>query len=488
MSRTLTGMKIRTLRKEAGLTQGALARRAGISAAYLNLIEHHRRPVAGELLDRIARGIGVPRGLLDGGAERRLVDMLNEIAADPAVSDGAPPAEAAEELVGRAPGWAALLLGVYRAWMDQRQVVLAMADRLNHDPFLGESVHRILTRAAAVSSAAEILEGGDLEEADRARFTAIVASDSHRLAETAQRLAGFFDSAHMRVRSSTVMEHVDTFIYETGNHFPFLETAAEGFRTGLRRGETPEAAAAARLGIALPEDDPLTPERRRFGLLRDLAAVLAGDEIQAFVAAHPALGTDEARVLAAAALQSYMAAAIVMPYDRFLEAAERHRYDLDRLGRIFGVSYEQAAHRAATLRRPGAEGVRFAFMRSDSSGYVTKRMSLPRLPLPRYGNACPLWPIYGAFQTPGVTARAFGELPSGDAFLFFARAVEKRPPAADRPRHLLSVMLAAAATDADRLVQGDGIDRTTATIPLGTVCRLCPRNGCDHRQEAPLIT
>ena len=67
MSRTLTGMKIRTLRKEAGLTQGALARRAGISAAYLNLIEHDRRPVAGELLDRIARGIGVPRGLPRGG-------------------------------------------------------------------------------------------------------------------------------------------------------------------------------------------------------------------------------------------------------------------------------------------------------------------------------------------------------------------------------------------------------------------------------------
>ena len=80
-----------------------------------------------------------------------------------------------------------------------------------------------------------------------------------------------------------------------------------------------------------------------------------------------------------------------------------------------------------------AEGVRFAFMRSDPSGYVTKRLPLPRLPLPRYGNACPLWVIYGAFQTPGVTVRSFGELTSGEQFLFFARAIEKRPPAVVLP-------------------------------------------------------
>ena len=58
---------------------------------------------------------------------------------------------------------------------------------------------------------------------------------------------------------------------------------------------------------------------------------------------------------------------------------------------------------------------------------MTKRLPLAGLPLPRYGNACPLWAIYGAFQTPGVTARSFGEMPSGERFLFFARAVEKRP-------------------------------------------------------------
>ncbi|HKJ62856.1 MAG TPA: short-chain fatty acyl-CoA regulator family protein, partial [Hyphomicrobiales bacterium] len=179
--------------------------------------------------------------------------------------------------------------------------------------------------------------------------------------------------------------------------------------------------------------------------------------------------------------------AILMPYEAFLQAAEQHRYDMDMLLRKFGVSYEQAAHRVATLRRAGAEGVRFAFMRSDPSGYVTKRLPLPRLPLPRYGTACPLWPVYGAFQTGGATLRSFGELPGGDQFLFFARAVEKTPSSANYPRHILSVMLACAASEADRVVYGDGIEQVRAKVPIGTVCRLCPRSKCAHRQEEPLI-
>ncbi|HEU4986279.1 MAG TPA: short-chain fatty acyl-CoA regulator family protein, partial [Rhizobiaceae bacterium] len=205
------------------------------------------------------------------------------------------------------------------------------------------------------------------------------------------------------------------------------------------------------------------------------------------VQSHSALGSDDAKGLAASALYAYTAAAIIMPYDAFLEAARRHRYDLDTLSRLFSVSYEQAAHRLATLRRPGAEGVQFAFMRSDPSGYVTKRLPLPHLPLPRYGNACPLWVIHGAFQSPGVTVRCFGELPAGEQFLFFARAVEKRPSTAGFPRKLLSVMLACTASDADNVAYGDGLDRARAMVPLGTVCRLCPRTGCSHRQEAPLL-
>src|SRR5690606_8859001 len=204
------------------------------------------------------------------------------------------------------------------------------------------------------------------------------------------------------------------------------------------------------------------------------------------VAEHPALASEESRAIAAAALTSYLAAALLMPYDRFLETAEASRYDLDVLARRFGVSYEQASHRLATLRRPGAEGIASAFLRSDPSGYVTKRLPLPALPLPRYGTACPLWPVYGAFQAPGSTARLFGTLPSGDTFLFFARAVEKGAAPVGMPRRLLSVMLACPASEARKVCYGDGIERASATVALGTVCRLCSRE-CAYRQEATVI-
>jgi predicted transcriptional regulator/transcriptional regulator with XRE-family HTH domain len=490
MAGELPGLKIKSMRRRAGLTQGELARRAGISASYLTLIEGNRRAVGGALLDRIAAGLGVERTALDGSSERRLVESLREVASDPVLGTRSLPPATPEELVGRYPVWADLVLRLYRAFRDERQTVLALADRLNRDPFLGESVHRMLSDVTAIRSAAEILaDQGALRDEERERFVSMIATDSQKLSATARSLLAFFDNPSVRVRSATPMEQVDAFMFETDNHFPALEEAASDFLGERRPGETTEAMAARLLGPAetAPESRIDAPETRRFRLVRRALAPIAEKAARHLAYQHSALGSDEARALALAALLNYAAGAALMPYEAFLAAAEAWRYDLDRLSRQFGVSYEQASHRLATLRRPGAEGVRFAFMRSDPSGYVTKRLPLPRLPLPRYGTACPLWPVYRAFQTPGVTVASFGELPSGDQFLFFARTVEKSPPFTGLPRHILSVMLACPAGEAARVAHGDGIDRRTATVPCGTVCRLCPRPACVHRQEAPLV-
>src|SRR5690625_1063964 len=225
--RDLTGFKIRTLRKEQGLAQSELARRAGISPSYLNLIENNKRPVAGRLLSRLALGLGVERRLLDETSDRRAVDSLNEISADPALIEGLARPGDALELVGRYPRWAQLMLRLYQAYQDRNQAVLALADRLNRDPFLGESVHRILTHVTAIRAAAEIIEDDPaLSEEDRSRFLAIIASDTGRLSQAAQALADFFDSAHVRVASATPMEHVDAFVMEHRNYFGDLEQLA----------------------------------------------------------------------------------------------------------------------------------------------------------------------------------------------------------------------------------------------------------------------
>lgn len=491
MRRDFTGLKIRTHRKQRGMTQAALAGLAGISPSYLNLIERNRRPVSAALLDRISSGLGIERAVLDDDVERRVVERLDEIGADPVLAGKGLRPAGAEMVVGAHRDWADLIVRLYEHYRDQSQAVVALADRLNRDPFLGESVHRMLTSVTAIRSAAQILEqGGQLPEKDRERFLSIIAHDSQRLAATANALVGFIQSTHVRVRSATPMEALDAFMVDCDNHFPDLEAAAGEFLSDLAPGESIESHASALLereGVAAPAADLRSaPESSRFALVRAAMARIAGERMRELAERHRALTSPEARQLAVSALGNYAAGAALMPYERFLEMAERRRYDLDLLARLFGVSYEQAAHRVATLRRPGASGVRFAFMRSDASGYVTKRLPLPDLPLPRYGAACPLWPVYGAFQNPSLTVRQFGEIPSGVQFLFFARAVDKSFAPVSAPRRLLSVMLACAAEDASRVVYGDGLQREQATIPVGTVCRLCPRRDCRHRQEESL--
>ena len=389
MAEKLIGLKIRTARRDAGLTQAQLAARACISASYLNLIEGNKRPIGGVLLDRLPPSLGIQGSSLEGGAERRIVESLAEAASDPALAAASAPPESAEELVGRHPEWVDLILRLYRAYRHERQTVMALADRLNRDPFIGDSVHRMLTSVTAIRSAAEILaDTAALKDEERDRFVSVIASDSQTLSATARSLLSFFENPHVRVRAATPMEHLDAFMFEMDNHFPTLESAAEEIRAHCRNGESVEAAAERMAGSTGEAADDRRAhaveawQSRRFRMVRSAASLVAGPEARRLVENHAALGSDEARRMATSALLNYVAGAALMPYEPFLAAANEVRYDLDRLSRLFGVSYEQASHRLATLHRPGAEGVRFAFMRSDPSGYVTKRFLLARLALP----------------------------------------------------------------------------------------------------------
>ena len=73
----LTGSRIRERRMHLGMRQSVLARTVGVSAAYLNLIEHNRRRIAGKLLIDIGRELGVDPALLSGGAESALIEALD---------------------------------------------------------------------------------------------------------------------------------------------------------------------------------------------------------------------------------------------------------------------------------------------------------------------------------------------------------------------------------------------------------------------------
>ena len=521
MARPLIGLKIRERRKDLGLTQTELAGRVGISVSYLNLIEHNKRSIGGRLLKQVADELNVGLETLDGATEQRLASDLNDVLADPLLDNVRLDPQGIGDLVGRHSAWAQALVTLHRAYLDRSQTMQALADRLNQDPFLGDAIHKILTNISAIRSISEILTSVEDVDADQQnRFHSILSEESARLSTAAQGLSTFFDKAHTATRSTTPAEEVDDFVLENHNYFPDLEEAATALRGRLktaprqledsmleilggehrlnisRAGPEEERHLPARSplhysphGRRLIVLDSAAPPSRRFALARLLARLSFADAIEAIVAASGTLTTPAARNRATLALQSYCAGALLMPYDAFLQDAVKARYDVDLLRRSYGASVEQVCHRLVTLRRPGDEGVPFAFMRSDPAGFVTKRFPLPNLPLPRYGGACPLWAVYQAFQTPETVVRQLAEFPSGERFLFVARAVMKGETGYGQPRPLFSIMLACDALYADQTVYGDRLDLSAGAPAdrIGATCRLCARNDCPQRQEDVII-
>jgi predicted transcriptional regulator len=139
-------------------------------------------------------------------------------------------------------------------------------------------------------------------------------------------------------------------------------------------------------------------------------------------------------------LANYFAAAVLMPYGPYLAEALASKYDFDHLATRFGVSFEQACHRATTLQRSGAQGVPFFFLRIDKAGNVTKRFNATDFHLAEYGGACPRLDVHTSFRVPGRIVPQFVEMPDTSQFFVFARTV-------DRPsvtRHAQDVRLAVA--------------------------------------------
>src|SRR3712207_6817837 len=121
MARALIGRTVRRLRLERGLAQQALATRLGISASYLNLIEHDQRAVTATLLIKLTEALQVDLAALSGARERALETGLREVLSDPLLGLEAVPEEEVSQLAGSAPNAARAVLALYRAWRVARE-------------------------------------------------------------------------------------------------------------------------------------------------------------------------------------------------------------------------------------------------------------------------------------------------------------------------------------------------------------------------------
>jgi XRE family transcriptional regulator, fatty acid utilization regulator len=206
-------------------------------------------------------------------------------------------------------------------------------------------------------------------------------------------------------------------------------------------------------------------------------------ERMAEAARPPDAGT---RALLHMSFANYAAGAIMMPYGRFLRAAEEHRYAIDRLCGQFGANVEQIAHRMTTLGRSGARGVPFFMLRVDPAGNISKRYAGENFPFSHFGGTCPRWSLHAAFQTPGQTIRQLIETPDGQRFFTISRTIERPIRPELRDDALLAIGLGCDVRYAPRIAYADGLDlANTPATPVGPACSVCPRMECAYRAMPP---
>jgi predicted transcriptional regulator len=306
-------------------------------------------------------------------------------------------------------------------------------------------------------------------------------------------------------------EEVRDFFYAHHNHIPQLDALAEslsrnwGMRTddiaarleqrliethGVRIVRIPDM--GAQTDEVLRTFDPearvlrlsvhLKAGQRAFQLATQLAYLEAGDLITQ-VADGGSFASEEARALSRIGLASYFAGALILPYGAFLAAAEALRYDIELLGRRFGVSFETVCHRLSTLQRPEAPGVPFFFIRVDRAGNISKRQSATDFHFSRAGGTCPLWSVYEAFAHPGRILAQLASMPDGRINLWIARSVSHPRSAYGAPASQFAIALGCDLRHAGRLVYSKGLDLKDpgAATPIGAGCKVCDRHGCAQR-------
>ncbi len=454
------GRRVRALRTRAGLTQAALAGQLQVSASYLNLIENERRPLPAALLIRLAQVLEVDLKSLGAGEDPRLLADLVEVFADPLFAESSPTEDELRELAGAMPAVARAVVHLHHAY---------------------SAAH-----ASASTLAAKVLDREDLPQMARQGLSSEEVTDflqAHRnhfpeLEEEAE-----------RVRRDGGFEGEDLFgslcRYLERRHRVAVQVRTVGEMRGAMRRYDPG-------GRALLLSEVLRRGSRNFQLAYQVGLLQCAPRLDRLVR-DATLTSDDSRVLGRVSLANYFAAAVLMPYAEFRDAAERERYDLDLLQHRFRVNFEQACHRLCTLQRPGAEGVPFFMVRTDRAGNVSKKFSANAVPLPRFGGLCPLRNVHAAFVQPNTLRIQISRQPEGATFFSIARTIRRHRGGFHAPEILYAIELGCEIEQAPRLVYSDGMDlaNPAAIVPVGTTCRLCERMDCGARAfpaiQRPLV-
>lgn len=443
MTRIFAGPTLRRLRRGSGLTQAAMAAALDISPSYLNLIEHGQRPLTAGLIVRLSERFGFDAAsLVDDRATGGVAAMRRRLA-DPMFADLGIDAEDVEGWLGSAPELIAAFARLYdgqggneasggRARPSEAEAQVVRLVRLE--------IERWSNNFADLDAQAEAL-------ADELRL-----SNADLYGAIAERLRSRHQLS-IRVLPIDVMP----------GHLRRLDLHARQLQLSELLGASSRTFQAAVL----------------------LAQLEAKAEIDALVAGA-ALSDRAAMRLFRRHLSHYFAAALIMPYDRFLRACEASGYDLPLLERRFGVGFEQLAHRLTTMQRVGARGLPFFMLRFDRAGQVSKRYAGASGSAMVDGAVrCARWRVHEALER-AVLIRDVVELEDGSTWLTLARCVTS--PAHDYAGQSARFVVVigverrlAGAISAENVAGALGESST----PIGLGCARCTRDACAQRGQPP---
>jgi predicted transcriptional regulator/transcriptional regulator with XRE-family HTH domain len=455
MKKAFVGVRLKRLREERKLTQQALADAVGISLSYLNQIENNQRPLTVPVLLKLNAAFGMDVQLFSDDDDARLIGELREALSNPALGEKFATADL-RELASNMPALAGAFISQSKRLKQATEQAAAYAAKLGDD--------RQGELAALPSTPFE--EVRDFFYANRNYVDAL-----DRAAEiTAQELG-----------------------LPLGRMAPGLAGRLEA-KHGLRLADLKDEAGSGTQRKYDPQTRTLwlsrrlRPGQQAFQMATQLAFLEQRDLMDDLVA-RGSFSNEAAQSLARIGLANYFAGALILPYAPFLHLAERLRYDIELLGRDFGVGFETVCHRLSTLQRPEARGVPFFFVRVDRAGNISKRQSATDFHFSRVGGTCPLWNVYDAFSNPGQILTQVAEMPDGRVYLWVARMVENSRGGYLTPTKKFAIGLGCDLRHADRLVYSQGIvqhDPAARTL-IGAGCKVCERAGCSQRAFPPIM-
>ncbi|PPR50488.1 MAG: HTH-type transcriptional regulator RamB [Alphaproteobacteria bacterium MarineAlpha5_Bin4] len=451
------GSKIRKERRSRALSQSELSKKLNISPSYLNLIESGRRTITVPLLIKIGNELGLSLKDLTLESNKRVLSDIMEVLSSDIFDDLDITNQETTEFINSNPNIAKALLTLNDSYKSFKEDMQNRLESMDINSTIDENPKRL-----PVEIVSDFLQ-------DNKNYFHSIELSAEILREKIGLDIGPNIGSGLKITNYLKSKHkIDVEIVPASEELKSVrqyDTANKKFQLS----------------------EMLTYTARNFHLAYQASYLEAEDVIDKIIEENH-IESEEVIPLLKISLLNYFAAAMMMPYENFLNNAKLYKYDIEILMHHYACSFEQVTHRLTNMQRPGNAGVPFHFLKTDIAGNVSKRFSLSGIHIPRHGGSCPRWNVYIAFLNPGRIHPQISRMPDGKVYFCIARAFEKGIEKHGMPKSFVSIGLGCDIQYAKEVIYSEGMDLNNKKLqtPIGVSCRICPRVECQQRAFPPL--